>query len=730
LNEWFGNGRQRNIGIVTGRLSGLVVLDADSPEALAWMRAHLPPTYAGTQTTKGQHWYFRHPGSRVRNKVRIRTEDPAIKIDVRADGGYVVAPGSLHVSGARYERIGPWPPFDCLPVFDPAWIDPATDPGADEDAGDAPDAAPLFTAPADREALRRRARAYLEAMGPAIEGQGGDAHTLRAAFALRDFGLSEGDAFEVLHDWNQACEPPWSEGELREKIANAWKYAERPAGTKVVDRPRPINGTPMAGAGARAERVAADTVSDGAAVTFARTDLGNAEAFASATRDRLRFDHRHGRWLLFEGHRWRPDVDAAVWRLLTATTRRRLHAALELNDEADRRAAVKWALSSEARPKLEAALALGARLAPLADAGDAWDADPFLLGVENGVVDLRTGVLRPGRPEDRITRACAAAFDPAAPAPRWERFIREVLCQFDDDGTIDEARTAGVVGFLHRALGYSLTGDTSEQALWLLHGGGSNGKTILLETIADVLGDYAYAAPFSTFVYQPNPGGIPNDLAALEGRRFVICTEATDGVRLNETRLKAFSGGDTMAARFMRAEFFTLKPAGKVWLAFNRKPIVRDDSNGFWRRVRMVPFLRTFEKNGSLKAALLAERAGILRWLVEGCRAWQRDGLGLPDAVRDATDGYQAESDPIREFLETVCDTSDRLAETPAADLYTSYCEWAEVVKLADRERLTRHAFGRLATERFKRRRSARGRWYVGLRVRQRSEWSRDEDEA
>ncbi len=591
--------------------------------------------------------------------------------------------------------------------------------------------APASTPTGEADTLKRRARAYLEKMGPAVSGQHGNDHTLAAALALRDFGLMGADALEVLQAWNQTCQPPWSDAELERFVRHAERYAKAPVGTKAAERPRSFNGKPFAANqtadpadhGASAPAEAGD-----AAPRFARTDLGNAEAFAAAVGERARFDHRRGLWLLYAGHRWRPDADGGVWRLLRDETRARLRAATSIADEGERRLAIKWAMSSEGRPRLEAALALATRLQPIADAGEDWDADPFLLGVENGVVDLRTGTLRPGRPADRITRACAAPFVPGAPADRWERFVDEVLCQVDENGHVDEAGTLALAGFVHRALGYSLTGATSEQVLWLLHGAGSNGKTLLLEVVADVLGDYAYAAPFSTFVHQPNPGGVPNDLAALEGRRFVICTEATDGVRLNEPRLKAFSGGDTMSARFMRAEFFTLRPVGKVWLAFNRKPVVRDDSHGFWRRVRMVPFRRTFPPDGGLRGALLAERAGILRWLVEGCLAWQRDGLGLPDAVRDATDTYQAESDPIREFVDTVCDTSDPLAETAAADLFTAYLEWADVVKLSERERLTRHMFGRLAGDRFRRRRTTRGRSYVALRVRPRHEWGRSDE--
>ncbi len=190
-------------------------------------------------------------------------------------------------------------------------------------------------------------------------------------------------------------------------------------------------------------------------------------------------------------------------------------------------------------------LALAQDFRPIADTGGGWDADPWLLGVPNGVVDLRTGELRPGRREDRITMQTAVPYDPEATCPRWKQFLVEI---FADDEEL--------IGFVQRAVGYSITGITSEQCLLVLYGTGANGKGTLTITLKFVLGDYAWNMPFST-IEMRNRAAIPNDLAALVGRRFVMASETNDGARLNEARVKALTGCDPITARFLHAEFFT-----------------------------------------------------------------------------------------------------------------------------------------------------------------------------
>ncbi len=338
----------------------------------------------------------------------------------------------------------------------------------------------------------------------------------------------------------------------------------------------------------------------------------------------------------------------------------------------------------------------------LTDAGERWDADPWLMGVVNGVVDLRTGRLRPGRRDDHITMSTAVPFDPDQPCPRWERFVAEIF-----------AADAAQIDYVQQAAGYSLTGDTSEQCLFLQDGTGANGKGTFSNTLAETLGAYAYTMPFSTIELNQR-SAIPNDVAALVSRRFVTASETNDGTRLNESRVKALTGCDPITARFLHGEFFTFRPVAKFWLAVNHRPVVRDDSFGFWRRMRVIPFSQRFEVDRTLTPALHEERPGILAWAVRGALAWQAHGLQPPASVLAATQGYQTDSDPLGAFLAEACEL-EPAAQVGAQALYDHYREWAVSHGLSDKERLGAVAFGRKASERFTRSHTMAGKVYLGV---------------
>lgn len=402
-------------------------------------------------------------------------------------------------------------------------------------------------------------------------------------------------------------------------------------------------------------------------VEYPCTDAGNAELFAALYGDQVRFDHKRRRWLIWQGHWWARDVDGEVRRLAKQATRTRYIGALDIADDKKRMEMLSWAMTSESRARLDAALALAQSERPLADDGTNWDSDPWLLGVPNGVVDLRTGTLRQGHPADRSTLHTDVAFEPSAQCPRWLQFLDEV---FGGDPEL--------ICFIERAVGYSLTGETREQCLLLCYGGGANGKTTFLEVLRHVFGEYAHNLPFSAFELKGR-APIPNDIASLAGRRLVTAIETSEATRLNEARVKALTGNDAITARFLYGEFFTFHPVAKFWLAFNHRPLVADDSLGFWRRIRLIPFLQEFRgaaDDKQLLSKLKADATGILAWAVQGCLAWQRDGLGMPNAVKEATDAYREESDPLSEFICDRC-VVNRDAHVTAARLWDEYQNWA-----------------------------------------------------
>ena len=452
-----------------------------------------------------------------------------------------------------------------------------------------------------------------------------NAALFQEARRLKRAGHAVEEALALLLVFNRRrCLPPHTDREVNRACRSAFDQPDRPG-----FEPRPIQVDPKVDV-----------------TTYSMTDSGNAEALAASYGHCFRFDHRRRLWLEWNAPVWTLDADREISRQAHALIRRRLAAAADIADSKVSQAHAKWAMACERRERRAALITLAQDEQVFALAGDEFDQHPMLLACSNGVIDLETGDLRPGAREDYLTRSTSVAYDPDAEAPRFLQFLEEIFCG-------DEA----LINFIWRAVGYSLTGLTREEVVFFLFGGGSNGKTVFQNAIKSVVGDYAWTTPFSTFELNQRQS-IPNDIAALVGRRLVIASETSSGTRLNEALLKKLTGGDTVTARFLHGEFFEFKPILKLWLAANHKPEVRDDSVGFWRRVRLVPFRAAFtdtpdEAHGelpidpTLATQLAAERPGILAWAVNGCREWHRHGLAAPASVTEATAEVPARKRPV-----------------------------------------------------------------------------------
>jgi len=235
-----------------------------------------------------------------------------------------------------------------------------------------------------------------------------------------------------------------------------------------------------------------------------------------------------------------------------------------------------------------------------------------------------------------------------------------------------------LIDFTQRAVGYSLTGLTVEQVLFILYGTGANGKSVFLNLIGDLLGDYSITTPASTF--KDKPYEIPNDIARMAGARLVKSAEIKEGDRLNEERIKALTGGDWVTARFLHNEWFDFEPIAKFWIAVNHKPVIRGSDEAIWRRIRLIPFEVFFppgKRDQHLYEKLKGELPGILAWAVEGCLRWQVEHLEPVGKVKEATNSYREESDIIAQFLEqrtTPCADG----KVKAGDLYNAYKDWCE----------------------------------------------------
>jgi putative DNA primase/helicase len=400
---------------------------------------------------------------------------------------------------------------------------------------------------------------------------------------------------------------------------------------------------------------------------YPRTDSGNAELFAKLYSNEAKFNHLSGSWLIWHGTQWKPDNIHRVIQLAKLTARFRLRQASDVEDKVKRREAVKFAFSCESKSKINAMLELAKSEEGIADDGMDWDTNSWLLGCKNGVIDLRKGELVVGNPADRVTMNTYIEYDPHATCPRFMQFLGEVF------GGNEE-----IIDFVHKAMGYSITGDMREQKVFLGSGIGANGKSTLLRSVMNCLGDYAFTCPKKMFLKKSDSENT-NHLAAAKSKRFMIISEVSTSSRVDEKELKEWSGGEPIQVRFLHQEYFEFQPMGKVWMFMNHPPKVDDGTHSFWRRVVFIPFNKVFagqEIDPELPDKLKAESQGILNWLVQGCMKWQSEGLTVPQFIADAIEVYREENDPIAEFVNTSLKKSPG-SKLTLKEIYKKYTEWA-----------------------------------------------------
>lgn len=390
----------------------------------------------------------------------------------------------------------------------------------------------------------------------------------------------------------------------------------------------------------------------------------------------MRFDHDAGRWYEFDGARWRPD-----------TTSRAFNYCRELAREASTPAARNAQISTR-RSAFASGVEKMARSDPKhAVTQDVWDADPFLLGCPDATVDLRSGIAREPDATEGITKLTAVTPAETADCPRWLAFLEEAT-----------AGDAELIRFLRAWSGYCLTGDTREHALLFIYGPGGNGKSVFLNVLEGILGDYAVTASMDTFTASRSDKH-PTDLAMLRGARFVTASETEEGRAWAESRIKSLTGGDKITARFMRMDFFTFSPEFKLTVVGNHKPALVNVDDAARRRFKIVPFIhRPAHPDKQLEAKLRAEWPGILRWMIDGCLDWQTNGLPVPASVAAATEQYFSDQDLFGQWLEETCtiERSNQHRWAASGELFASWSNFAKTAgeepgtarRLADRMRL------------------------------------------
>ncbi|WP_372623052.1 phage/plasmid primase, P4 family [Falsiroseomonas sp.] len=403
-----------------------------------------------------------------------------------------------------------------------------------------------------------------------------------------------------------------------------------------------------------------------------------------------------GQWRKWDGCRWATDNTLTVFDLARAICRRAADRALGHSEEKARLAAIVASAQ-----KVAAVERLARSDRRHARASDDFDADPFALNTPAGVVDLRTGTLRPHRRGDYFTKVTGAG--PGGDCPRFLAFLQEVT-----------GGDRAFVAFLRRWFGYCLTGSTREHKVVVLKGPGGNGKSLLLSTIADAIGDYATSADTSLFTagrHEQHPTG----LADLRGARLVVAQETEAGARLAEARLKALTGGDRVKARFMRADFFEFTPTFKLVMATNHSPAIRSADAAMRRRLLFLPFTYVPPMpDPELPDRLRAELPGILAWLIAGCLEWQEHGLEPPAVVLDATAAYFAEQDLLARWIAERTERQET-AQAPATALYRDWQAWA---RDQGEEPGTVKAFSEALERVFAKKRTKHGQVFLGLRLR------------
>ncbi|MGF1625961.1 MAG: phage/plasmid primase, P4 family [Alphaproteobacteria bacterium] len=390
------------------------------------------------------------------------------------------------------------------------------------------------------------------------------------------------------------------------------------------------------------------------------SDDALAVMFTERSVDLLRYLPAWGKWLAWDGARWIVDERCRNFALAREICRQQ---AADIRANSPNDALGKLARMIASARTINAVQSLAQSDPRQTLVPDDLDRDQWLLNTRAGTVDLRSGELHAHDRGDLITKLTGAALGAEYRGSMWLRFLDRIM-----DGNRE------LVDYMQRVAGYLLTGSTAEHALFYCYGTGSNGKSVFINTITRTLGDYATTAPAETFMQSKNDRH-PTEIAALAGARVVTAQEVASGRVWDEGKIKALTGGDRIAARFMRGDFFQFTPQFKLLLAANHRPVLQTVDEAIKRRIHLIPFditIKAEERDASLPDKLIAEAPAILRWMVDGCLEWQAQGLNPPDIIRETTERYLDGEDTLGQWLEECCERQAGTF-TRTADLYSNY---------------------------------------------------------
>lgn len=641
VRSWFPPGTDLNIAVICGEVSGnLVIHDFDTVEAAKKWAATYRSLVAGAPIVEPSRGW--HVWTRTDKPVSCSRGEG---FDIKGTGGYALCPPSIHPSGKKYALIRG--DLAKIPVIEAELLGLARS-----------------------EILRVLHSTSPVKSDKTIEIGSRNVKLTSLAGSMRRQGFDQAAILAALQEYNTAhCDPPLDSQEIKGIAVSVCKYKP-----------------------------------EDALVKCHLSDLGNAERMAKVFDGQIKYCDLWTKWLIWDRKRWKVDDTKDIFRKARETIKTMYRVGMEIKDNDERMAFIKYAAGTERLGRLRAMIELCTSEPAIPVVPDQLDTHPLLLNVQNGILNLENMQLAAPNPKHFITKLSGTIFDQDAECPLWDSFLNRIT---DGNQALSE--------FLQKAVGWALSGDVSEQIIFIFYGRGANGKSTFLNTILKMMKDYGTVTPTESLLAKRGDT-IPNDIARLKGLRFVSATEVQSGRRLNEGLIKQLAGGDPITARFLHAEFFTFDPEFKIFLGTNNKPVIKDMSHAMWRRIRLIPFdvvIPEDERDLHLSEKLATELPGILKWALGGFMMWKREGLGYPQDVKAATEEYRSEMDIVGQFLSDnhPLDPDGRIK---ASDLYSDYKVWCD--DHGERALSQKVLGGRLSERGFQRERRTDGYWWIGLR--------------
>ena len=434
-------------------------------------------------------------------------------------------------------------------------------------------------------------------------------------------------------------------------------------------------------------------------------DTGNAQRMFDTFGNKIRYSYVNKGWMYYDERKWCDDNLGIIKKLADEVieSMKNDKPPDDIDPEEFEKAFSKHMKNSRSSKGKTAMVKETEHRVPILPAQ--MDMYNHLVNTPSGIVNLKTGETEPHDPKRYMTKITYTDYTSHTDSPVWQKFLGET---FNNDYEL--------IRYIQKAVGYSMTGSTQEQCAFFCYGTGRNGKSTFIDTISDMLGDYAAnIQPESLMIKQSQNGGANSDIARLKGARFVTSVEPNEGVRLNEGLIKQLTGGDKVTARRQYGNEFEFMPEFKLWMATNHKPTVRGTDTGIWRRIHLIPFTVCVPEDKidkQLKYKLKREIPGIMAWAVDGCLLWQREGLEMPEAVKAATAEYRGEMDVIGAFIGECC--SDGQGSIRATDLYQAYAKWAEE---NNEYKMSNTKFGKEIGKKYQKLHNENGTIYIGVSV-------------